>query len=193
MRTKFLAVAALVSLACLPTSSANADTVGAAMKFWQIIIYSRPVVLRLGSSLNRQVRAYGAQSRLLPYREPLTREDVKVIATQLRPFTKEDHVEIADDAVTAVTHGSDLSKSAQLLKFNVLDGKLKVGSLKKFPGIEIEGGEVNVYKAAAAGSAAAYCGATACFKAAGGLLANELLKVNELIDMVETVSKAKQP
>ncbi|MCW2218299.1 outer membrane lipoprotein SlyB [Bradyrhizobium japonicum] len=52
-------------------------------------------------------------------------------------------------------------------EFNVLDGKLKVGTIKKTRQLEIKGGEINAYKAGTVGSAAVYCGVTNCQKPAG--------------------------
>ena len=144
MRTKFLASAALVLLACLSASTANAQAVPVAFK---LFYYGRSVALaelRFALSMSRHA---------------------KYLALEL------------DDAVSAITKLPDITKSAAPLKFNVLDGKLKIGSLKKFSGIEIEGGEINLYRTVSVGTAAAYCGTTECLKTAGRALLNE--KVTE--------------
>jgi hypothetical protein len=95
----------------------------------------------------------------------------------------------SDDAASAITKLPDITKSAAPLKFNVLDGKLKIGSLKKFPGIEIEGGEINLYKTASAGAGAAYCGTTECLKTAGRWFVNEVVKAKELAEGIQKVTE----
>jgi hypothetical protein len=206
MRTKFLAASTLVLLTCLSASAANAYPIRAVVKVFELCRYGRsvlPTQSRLAFSLSRSerlhetIRAVDAERRLLPSEERelyarLTREDIDVISDSLRPFAKADPTHTTIDAIPAATNAaSEIKKSAEL-KFTVLDGELKIGSLKKFSGIEIEGGRINVYKTAAAGTAAAYCGATACIKVAGQSLLNEVLKVKEITELAETIAKAKQ-
>lgn len=156
MRTKFLATAALVSLACLSASTANAQAVPVAFRLFH---FGRSVALaesRFALSMSRHAKALALES---------------------------------DDAVSAITKLPDITKSAARLKFNVLDGKLKIGSLKKFPGIEIEGGEINLYKIGSAGVGAAYCGTAECLKTAGRWFVNEVVKTKELAEGIQKVTE----
>jgi hypothetical protein len=79
------------------------------------------------------------------------------------------------------------------LKFSVLDGKLKIGTLKKYENLEIEGGEINLYKWGAAGGAAALCNTIDCYKAARRAIIEETFKTKDLKEVLEGIEKAKKP
>jgi hypothetical protein len=105
---------------------------------------------------------------------------------------------LKDDAVTPLKEeaaaGTDAAKSeTPSLKFSLGDGKLKIGTLKKYKHLEIEGGELNLYKVGAGGAGAVYCGATDCFKAAGRTLVDEVIRLKDAKEALDYIEKAKSP
>jgi hypothetical protein len=90
---------------------------------------------------------------------------------------------------------SDAAKpdASQNFKFSLLDGKLKIGKLKKIGPVDVEGGEINLYKWGAVGVAAAACATVPCLTAARRAIVDDTLKSKEFKEMLEGVEKAKRP
>lgn len=91
--------------------------------------------------------------------------------------------------------GTDAAKSeaSSLFKFSVGDGKLKIGTLKKYKNLEIEGGEINLYKWGAAGGATVLCNTIDCYKAARRAIIDETFKPKDVKEVLESIEKAKKP
>jgi hypothetical protein len=80
-------------------------------------------------------------------------------------------------------------KADPIFKFSALNGKLKIGKLKQFDHVEIEGGEINVYGWGAAGGAAAYCGRSECLKVLVRSLAKEMVDQKDAKEIVDLAKR----
>ena len=208
-RSKFLAGVALALFSYLSCSAANASPVRSVFSlFFRSAAFSSETrfALQLSRAETENVRramgAFDTRRSLLTLEERslrslddtalygrLTSHDIEVIAKEIRPFTKDNVVGLGEaEAIVA----SETAKT-ELLKFSVLDSKLKIGKLKKFGDLAIEGGEINVYRTGTLGAAAGYCGATECYKAALRSIANEVVKAQELTELAGGIQKAKKP
>jgi hypothetical protein len=132
----------------------------------------------------------------LQIEDPATRVKLHDLLATARNAQKD----VVVNSEKAATSGTDTAKSDMTkddapsrFKFSLADGKLKIGTLKKFENLEIEGGEIGLYKWGAAGGAAALCNTIDCYKAARRAIIEETFKTKDLKEVLESIEKAKKP
>lgn len=210
MWTKILSLPALALLVCV-SGPAHAQPAQAAAKFFgELFGFGRSSAVELGAisrmfsydaALARRAldldfasassRNLGRAEDLLTRRDlgSLPAQDVEAIYKESKAFTKDDPLIVDLDATSSAT---DAASSMDPLKFSILDGKLKIGKLKKFSGLQVEGGELNVYKIIGAGGLATYCGVTECYNAAARSILDDTVKLKDYSELSEKLEKAKK-
>jgi hypothetical protein len=113
--------------------------------------------------------------RTVPDIDELT-SDLRIIESTLQPFASS----LPEAALAA----------KPTFKFSLLDGKLKIGELRGFEHLVIEGGEINTYRWLAAGGGLSYCKIQSCYDDLLKVVLDDTIKLKELREAYDAVQKS---